>query len=292
MIRRRPRTSTLIAIGAAALLVAAGLVYLRLTSDSGPAGPPGQKVSVGEHALYIACQGSGSPTVVLDAGLGANHRTWAGVMSVLGRATPPRTRVCAYDRWGRGDSDDSRGNWQSVGQAGDELRALLRASGIQPPYVLVGHSIAGLIQRRYTMAYPGEVSGLVMVDTVPDDWDRYLHVSAFSGSGETLIYTDDAEVLRKDGLGARPTVVVQAEKTAYLDPSAGFGEYWHRSQRALATLSTNSILVTAKGSDHLVPDDRPDLVARSIELVVDAARAGVRLPACEASGLTEVDGAC
>ena len=80
--------------------------------------------------------------------------------------------------------------------------------------MLVGHSIAGLIGRHYTKSYPAEVSGLVMLDTAPDDWDQYNHKSVFTSSGESLDIGEVAASLRAaDPLGDRPVVVVRAARS-------------------------------------------------------------------------------
>jgi pimeloyl-ACP methyl ester carboxylesterase len=46
-----------------------------------------------------------------------------------------------------------------------DLHALLRAAGIPPPYVLVGHSIGGIITRRFYAQRPGLVAGMLLVDS-------------------------------------------------------------------------------------------------------------------------------
>ena len=95
----------------------------------------GELVDVGGRRLYVECIGSGSPTVLLEAGLGLTSQSWTTVQLELGHTT----RTCAYDRAGLGDSDAMPG----VHDAGDEIRdleRLLDRGRIEPPYVLVGHS--------------------------------------------------------------------------------------------------------------------------------------------------------
>jgi pimeloyl-ACP methyl ester carboxylesterase len=53
----------------------------------------------------------------------------------------------------------------------EELRALLRAAQVPPPYVMAGHSFGGCVIRMYASRYPAEVAGLVFVDGLhPDEW--------------------------------------------------------------------------------------------------------------------------
>lgn len=92
--------------------------------------------------LNLYCVGHGSPTVVLEAGLGDSTIGWALVRKPIARAT----RVCSYDRAGLGFSDGSGEPGDAVHIAAD-LHALLQAAGERPPYVLVGHSAGGLYTR-------------------------------------------------------------------------------------------------------------------------------------------------
>jgi pimeloyl-ACP methyl ester carboxylesterase len=252
-------------------------------------GPVERLVSVNGQALYLSCQGEGARTVVFDAGLGDSHRVWAGVIDKVGDGV----RVCAYDRRGVGDSEAGDSPVSSIVDAAGDLRALLAGAGIEPPYVLVSHSIAGLIHRYYAKVYPAEVSGLVMVDTAPDDWDQYRGRTVFRGGGESLDVAAAAVALRaSDDLGQRPVVVVEAARTSEISQAEGFAEYWRQAQQALAARSTNSMLVVAADSNHSVPASQPDLVAAAVDLVVDAVGSGVALPTCASSGLAAVRGEC
>lgn len=119
----------------------------------------GQLVDIGGYQLHISCVGEGSPTVVLDAGLGGFSLDWSLVQPELAATT----RVCAYDRAGYGWSDPSP-HARTPGQIVDELHTLLVDAGIQGPYVLVGHSAAGKHVRLYANKYPQDVVGMVLID--------------------------------------------------------------------------------------------------------------------------------
>jgi pimeloyl-ACP methyl ester carboxylesterase len=120
----------------------------------------GQLIDVGGHSLRLNCTGSGSPTVVLEPG--------AGEMSaVLGWTTPAvarDTRVCVYDRAGRGWSQPSDAT-QDGTQIATDLHTLLHRGDIAGPYVLAGHSFGGLYVQTFAALYPDEVAGMVLIDS-------------------------------------------------------------------------------------------------------------------------------
>jgi pimeloyl-ACP methyl ester carboxylesterase len=128
---------------------------------------PQHLTKVGARRMNIFCSGEGSPTVILDSGLGGDTTDWRLVQGRIAR----HTRVCSYDRAGMGFSDPASPPRDAAAIVTD-LHALLRAAGIAPPYVLVGHSIAGLYVRLYTDRYPSEVAGLVLVDPSTEYDDR------------------------------------------------------------------------------------------------------------------------
>jgi pimeloyl-ACP methyl ester carboxylesterase len=109
--------------------------------------------------MNLFCLGEGSPTVVLDAGYGSGASTWAGIHQALAETT----RVCAYDRAGNEFSDPGPLPRTTGAIVADE-RAMLKAAKLKGPYVLVGHSMAGLHVRLYASKYPKEVAGAVLVD--------------------------------------------------------------------------------------------------------------------------------
>jgi pimeloyl-ACP methyl ester carboxylesterase len=126
--------------------------------------PPGRLVDVGGYRMHIHCQGTGSPTVVLEAGQGESSLTWAGIHATLAQ----RGRVCAYDRAGYGWSERSPLSRTAANMV-SELHMLLTNAHIPGPYVLVGHSIGGLNARLFAQRYPAEVAGMVLVDPAHEE---------------------------------------------------------------------------------------------------------------------------
>jgi pimeloyl-ACP methyl ester carboxylesterase len=121
--------------------------------------PPGQTFLVDGHTMRIECSGSGSPTIILDAGLGNDGLIWGGVQPVLAKTT----RVCSYDRAGFGWSD-TLSPPRDADHIAVELHGLLAAAQITGPVVLMGHSISGIYIRDYATRYPENVAGLIFVD--------------------------------------------------------------------------------------------------------------------------------
>jgi pimeloyl-ACP methyl ester carboxylesterase len=140
-------------------LAGAGYEIIAAGGDARAYPPPGQMVDVGGYRLHLLCVGTGSPTVVLDAGLGGTSLDWSLVQTEIGLTT----RVCAYDRAGLGWSDNSP-QPRTPSELARELHTLLANAGIEGPYVLVGHSLAGKNVRLFTQMYPDRVVGMVLVD--------------------------------------------------------------------------------------------------------------------------------
>jgi pimeloyl-ACP methyl ester carboxylesterase len=160
-------------------LAGAGYEAIASRGDARAYPPPGQMVDVGGYRLHIQCVGAGSPTVVLDAGLGGTSLDWSLVQTELGQTT----RVCAYDRAGMGWSD-SGPQPRTPEQNARELHTLLTNAGIDGPYVLVGHSLAGKNVRLFALLFPEQVAGMVLVDA------RSEYVDARTTPAEAKAFKD------------------------------------------------------------------------------------------------------
>lgn len=135
--------------------------HLAEAADAKAYPPPGQLVDIGGYRLHINCTGSGSPTVVIDAGWGDWSTTWGFVQPEVAKTT----QVCTYDRAGMG--------WSEAGplprdaaQFAKELHTLLQNAHIPEPYVMAGHSLGGLPVRVFTDMYPSEIAGVVLIDSM------------------------------------------------------------------------------------------------------------------------------
>ncbi len=118
----------------------------------------------GGRTINLVCLGHGSPTVILASGGGGWSLSWWRVQPVLAH----RTRTCAWDPAGFGFSGPSPEPQDTV-HATLDLERVLKAAGVQGPYVVVGHSLGGYIALRFTDLHRRSVAGMVLVDpSIPD----------------------------------------------------------------------------------------------------------------------------
>ena len=141
------------------LLLLSMVAVAQQKGEKPPYSPPGKLFDVSGYRLHLACTGKGDPTVVLIAGAGDFSFDWGLAQPDVSRFS----RVRSYDRAGLAWSDPGP-TPRTMKQEAYELHNLLRAARVKAPYVLVGHSIGGLIARVYTEQYPNEVTGVVLVD--------------------------------------------------------------------------------------------------------------------------------
>ena|SRR5580704_9876494 len=155
---RRPlsRTPPLMRI---VLGILAPLSQFGSAAQTGPR-PTGELISVGNRKLHIHCTGTGSPTVVIENGGAAFSFDWDLVQSEVARFT----RICTYDRAGYAWSDPGP-EFDTFDQATRDLPLLVKNAGVPGPYVLVGHSLGGMLVRFYQAKYPNDVIGMVLVDS-------------------------------------------------------------------------------------------------------------------------------
>ena len=282
----RPSTwllvATAIGIGA---LIAIGIDIARSGGVAGwlarhgmprPYVAQGHRVDIGGRALYIDCRGRGSPTVVLEAGSGADSSSWSSVHDALASTT----RTCAYDRAGRGRSDPGR--VQTLRAAVADLRSLLASAGERPPFIAVGHSLGGAYGRVFAASDTG-VIGLVLVDAFNPDLEvAYIHplLGSLRAEYEARLGGLRAHVAAVDGLDwaaseeeLRRTTPQRVPIEALVAPrgeprldaatNTAIQAAW---QASLESLSPGRVRYTvAWGAGHEIQFDRPDLVIAAIE---------------------------
>ena len=174
----RARRWVVYPVFAALLLAAVGGVYETSQESPGNAAlpMPGRLIDIGGRRLHLNCTGSGSPTVVLEPGLGEPSSMMAAWIAPDVAAT---TRVCVYDRAGRAWSDDASAPQDGI-QLATDLHDLLDRAGEKGPYVLAGHSAGGVYVQAFASKFPAEVAGMVLLDSMhPDQIARLASYPSF-----------------------------------------------------------------------------------------------------------------
>ena len=181
---------------------------------------------------------------------------------------------------------------RTIEAMGGELHALLGEAGVKPPYVLVGASLGGMNAQLFAVRHPGEVAGVVLVDSLHPDLDRRIEPllgrrgaadrrRALARNPEGVTYRDllasDGELRRASG-GFPPVPLIALRHGISFDPGGGpvpsIERLWRRLQEANARLSPKGRVVVAPQSHHRIAEDRPDVVADAIREVIEVARAG------------------
>ncbi len=264
------------------------LTVLAIPAEAAPIDEPVQVVDIGGRHLALRCSGEGSPTVILEAGLTASSLSWHFVQPGVAKFI----RVCSYDRANLGRSDRVEGT-RTAQDAVDDLAALLSAAHIAGPYILVGASFGGHIVRLFAAQHPGEIAGIVLVDASHEDQDaqmakvlsptqiQALDLSASRNIEHMDTAASDKEVRAIRDLPTVSLVVISAGQDKPVPPGypgMALNEVWRRLQRDLTKLSTNSVQLVSRKSEHDIAVDEPELVVRGIRLAFDAFLSGQPLP--------------
>jgi hypothetical protein len=261
--------------------------------------PPARQVSqttprvryanIGGYLLAYECAGTGSPTVILEAGYTASGISTYG--PVILPALAQHTRVCTYDRAGDGLSDARPASVRPLTGATQarELHTLLRVIYVGPPYVLVGHSYGGMIIREFAALYPGQVAGMVLLDASSEPevavYDR-LHAGPWidgtvqpATNQKINIHITVRQLERAPSLGRMPLIVVTAGmlQDQWLKTVPKLEA---KAQTRLAMLSADSIHVLDRGIGHLIPSLDPRIVIAATRAVLAATASGHPLAPC------------
>ena len=253
-------------------------------------------IEVAGHSLFVTATGEKKPTVLLEAGLGGDHTSWAQVQPAVAELA----RVCSYDRAGLGQSGPTTTPRTSADVVQD-LHQLLAAAGESGPYLLVGHSFGGLFVRHFAHTYPDEVVGVILVDAVHEEWwQRAAALLPLPGDEEkeqlrtfrhyvTVEYADPTlnpegidipatakELQAVTTLGDLPLLVLVAGVPllgdGVLTPAltGQLNQLLHETlPAALTKLSTQSLRITVDHSGHNIPTEQPNVVVAAIRTVID-----------------------
>lgn len=257
--------------------------------------PIGESIDIGGRTLFLSCLGEQAPTVLLEAGLGADHTSWDKVQT----AVSSFARVCSYDRAGLGYSAATTTPRTSADIVAD-LHQLLQNAGEEGPYILVGHSFGGLHVRLFAHDYPDEVLGVVLVDAVHEEWWKRAAALLPPAAEDTTAlqsfrqfittdYADPAQTaegidipatakqLQAAGtLGDKPLLVLVAGRPM-LDTTALPADLTTKLNMLLqetlpaelTALSTQSLRITVDESGHNIPQEQPNVIVAAIRTLID-----------------------
>lgn len=254
------------------LWLVAGLLTACSTSPTRMA-----SVGSGPAIAYAYTLAGAAPAVVLQSGLGDGVGPWDAVSQTL----QGRRAVFAYDRPGYGASPAASGPRDPCTVAA-ELHALLAATGVKPPYVLVGHSLGGLYQYVFARLYPGEVAGLVLLDpTHPRHWQtmqaqapgaaaviKGLRATLFSAAARQE-FDDQAVCLERVERVTAPLPPTQILVSGRFGPAEGeaFQRMVGQLREDWLKLTGASAFSTVEGSGHYLQREAPARVVQAIESV-------------------------
>lgn len=265
---------------------------------------PGERYDVGGYQVHIHCEGKGSPTVIVDVGLGDDSTDWLAVQQGVAN----NSRICVFDRPGYGWSDFGPQPRNSM-RIAFELETLLARADIRPPYVMVGHSFGGYNIRIFTANHPDRVKGMVLVDashedqyerfqiSLPQNYNRRSNILVLPKASGGEAHMNKPQVLRERAFHAAraeisslsqsakqvqqhrqlpdiPLVIVSRGKPEWFgDLSQQTREKtWTDLQQELYLLSPQSQHVFAHESGHDIPQKQPQIIIDAINNVVEQSR--------------------
>ncbi len=230
------------------------------------------------HLLRMRIAGEGTPTVVMEIGLGGFVEEWAPVE----RGVAGFTRVVSYDR----QAMHRKEKVITGRQIAVEFHTALANAHIPPPYILVGQSFGGVYNRIFASMYPNEVAGMVLLDPTtkqfadwmeihhPEEGPRSFHTEDFPEAAGIVPTFDELKTC-----GPLPDVPVVVVTAARWQSGALFSEIlpvWTKAHEDLARSLPQGRHVVTDKAGHGIQVDQPDLVVDLIRDVVNQARHTLR----------------
>lgn len=129
------------------------------TASAAPTAPDDRLVDIGGRSLHVVCQGSGTPTVLIEMGVGQSVAAWNGLQPTLAKTN----RTCVYERAGTGTSEQGA-QPRTAEAVTNDVQALIDKTPIETPFVLLSHSLGAMYAQLFAAQHPNEIAGLVFLD--------------------------------------------------------------------------------------------------------------------------------
>ena len=216
--------------------------------------------------IHMACQGSGALPVIFLAGGGDPGTIWSGIVSALG----PGVLTCTFDRPGVAPSYQP-GMLETPQFFADALAQVLSEANIGSRFLVVGHSVAGIVLRVFGASYASRVAGAVFLDpTVPS-------FIAMDDAGQLAMAGFDPQLTVSEGNAVTTWMSTATVTVLSHDPAwaAGVGfpnqAGWELGQKAYAQLTPNGTQMDVPGASHYVFKDKPAVVVAAIQSILQTA---------------------
>lgn len=264
---------------------------------------PGELHDIGGYQLHINCLGQGSPTIIIDAGLGDDSSEWQSILEQSAQTT----QTCVYDRPGYGWSDYGP-RPRNSSRIAYELNLLLKQAKIPPPYILVGHSFGGYNIRLFAANYPETIAGIVFVEASHEQQYQRLNINipksnkrfnsvifqsivtknvsqknqllqdrAFHTAGYEIssLYQSSRQVQRSGNIPTVPLIVISRGIAEWegSDYARKHEKTWISLQQDLTYLSPLSQHIFAHHSGHNIHQQQPQIIVDALSDVFYLAQA-------------------
>lgn len=223
-------------------------------------------VTVDRQKYRIKEFGKGDITVIFESGMSDSLEVWGAIPDSVAKFT----RVFLYDRADIGKSDTSRTE-RTLPNVVTELRNILDNQDIKPPYILVGHSLGGLIIRYFAGNYPGEVKGLLLLDPAPESYWHSMseeELKEYIRGGNEWYETKFPERYRKEWYQFIPNLEymnnLDIDKQMPVILVSATAWNWYRYHEDILACFENARHILLEGEHHIYKN-HPDLIIEYIK---------------------------
>ena len=147
---------------------------------------PGRRLAVNDRVVYIEESGKGHNWVVFEAGAGAGRTSWDPVLPLLAG----NARLVAYDRAGRALPGRTTHRLSLDDMAADLVA--MTETVVPGRFVLVAHSMGGLVARRAAERLGSRLQGLLLVDPTPETAPVYDDMAQFARKVDRMMAVSQA----------------------------------------------------------------------------------------------------